>query len=274
MGVLNEILGAVFDALFAPFRSLGPWPGMIFISLVTGILMLLIFKKTSDQEGIKRAKNQIKARLLEIRLFKNDTSGAFRAQGAMLGANFRYMGHALRPMLVMFIPVLFILAQLNLRYGAASLQPGEQALVKVILAEGRGVEESAASLQAPAGLAVETPPVRIEEEGEVDGRIRAGSPGLHRLTFTVGGETVEKLVAVGQVMPAKISPLRSRGFFDLVLYPGEKPLPKGSPVSKIKIDFPSQNLPLFGGSVNWLIAFFVLSLVFGFGLKGVFKVEI
>ena len=48
MGVLNEILGAVFDALFAPFRSLGPWPGMIFISLVTGILMLLIFKKTSD----------------------------------------------------------------------------------------------------------------------------------------------------------------------------------------------------------------------------------
>ena len=61
MGVLNVILEAVFDVLFAPFRSLGPWPGMIFISLATGILMLLIFKKTSNQEGIKRAKNQIKA---------------------------------------------------------------------------------------------------------------------------------------------------------------------------------------------------------------------
>ena len=274
MGVLNSILGTIFDGFFAPFRALGPWPGMIVVSLVTGVVMLLIFKKTSNQDAIKRAKNQIKARLLEIRLFKNDTGGSFRSQGAILGANFRYMGHALRPMLVMFIPVLLILAQLNLRYGAASLRPGEQALVKMTLTEGAGAEETAASLQSSDGVTVETPPLRIEEEGEVDWRIRAEAPGLHLLTFNVGGTAVEKSISVGQNAPAKVSILRARKFLDLFLYPGEKPLPKNSPVAKIEVDFPSQNLPLFGGSVNWLVAFFVLSLVFGFSLKGVFKVEI
>jgi len=274
MGVLNSAFGAIFDVVFAPFRSLGPWPGMIFISLATGVVMLLIFKKTSNQEAIKRAKNQIKARLLEIRLFKSDTAGTFRSQGAMLGANARYFAHAVRPMLVMFIPVLLILSQLNLRYGAASLRPGEQALVKVKLAEGVGALATAATLRAPDGLAVETPPLRIDEEGEIDWRIRADAPGLHRLALDIGGATVEKLVAVEQGMPAKISPLRARKFFDLLLYPGEKPLPKSAPVTSIKVDLPPQRLPLFGGGVNWLVAFFVLSLVFGFALKGVFKVEI
>ncbi len=274
MGVLNSILGAIFDGFFAPFRAFGPWPGMIVISLVTGIVMLLIFKKTSNQDAIRRAKNQIKARLLEIRLFKNDTGASFRSQGAILGANFRYMGHALRPMLVMFIPVLLILAQLNLRYGAASLRPGEQALVKMTLSEKAGAEGTTASLQSSDGLVVETPPLRIEEEGEVDWRIRAEAPGLHRLTFNVGGTAVEKSVSVGQNAPAKVAALRARKFMDLFLYPGEKPLPKNSPVVKIEIGFPAQRLPLLGGTVHWLVAFFVLSMVFGFGLKGVFKVEI
>jgi hypothetical protein len=274
MGVLNSIVGAISDVFFAPFRSLGPWPGMIVISLITGVGMLLIFKKTSNQEAIKRAKNQIKARLLEIRLFKNDTGGSFRSMGAILGANFRYMGHALRPMLVMLIPVMLILAQLNLRYGAESLAKGGQALVKMKLTEGTSAEATAISLKAPAGVTVETPPLRIEEEGEVDWRIRGDAAGLHRLTFDVGGTPIEKSVSVNQSSPAKVATIRSGKFWDLFLTPGEKPLPKNSMVESIEVVYPSYRLPLFGGGINWLVAFFVLSMIFGFGLKGVFKVEI
>jgi len=274
MGFLNAILGAVFDAFFAPFASLGPWPGMIAISAVTGILMLLIFKKTSNQEGIKKAKNLIKARLLEIRLYQNDTGRSFKALGAILGANFRYMAYALKPMLVMIVPVLLVLAQINLRYGAASLPPGGQAVVKLILASGTGALETPISLEAESGLTVETPPLRIAEEGEVDWRIRADAPGRRLLIFDIGGTTVEKIVSVGQSQPAKVPTLRSRTFLDLVLYPGEKPLPKNGPAASIAVIHPPQRLPLFGGGVHWLVAYFVLSLAAGFALKGVFKVEI
>ncbi len=274
MGILNSVLGAVFDGLFAPFRSLGPWPGMIMISALTGILMLLIFKKTSNQEGIKRSKNLIKARLLEIRLYKNDTGRSFKALGSILGANFRYMGCALKPMLIMFLPVLFILSQLNLRYGAASLPPGGRAVVKLILAPGTGAMETPISLEAESGLTIETPPVRIEDEGEVDWRIRGDAAGRHRLTFDIGGTKIEKIVSVGEAQPAKVPTLRSRNILDLVLYPGDKPLPKKAPAVSIAVIHPPQRLPLFRGGVHWLVAFFVLSLAAGFALKGVFKVEI
>jgi len=274
MGVVNSILGAVFDVLFAPFGRLGPWPGLIAISALTGIVMLLIFKATSNQDGIKRAKNLIKARLLEIRLYKNDTGRSFKALGAILAANFRYMGYALKPMLVMIVPVLLILAQLNLRYGSESLRPGGQALVKLTLAQGTGAVETPIALKAPAGLTIETPPVRIEEEGEVDWRVRADAPGRYLLSFDINGTAVEKSVSAGEAQPSKVSPLRSRTFLDLVLYPGEKPLPKNVPAASIAVIYQPQRLPLFGGTVHWLVAFLVLSIVAGFALRGVFKVEI
>jgi len=274
MGFVNSVFGAIADAFFAPFRPFGPWAGMIAVSLAVGILMLAIFKKTSNQAGIKRAKNAIKAHLLEIRLYKSDLGQSFRSQGAILGANFRYMGHALRPMLVMFIPVLFILAQINLRYGADALPVGGRALVKMTMTEGTSVLGTPITLSAPAGIVVETPPLRIEDEREVSWRIRGAAAGVHRLTFDVGGTTVEKIAVVAQAAPSKIPALRSRKFFDLVLTPGEDPLPKNLPVKTIAIVYPAARLAVFGLRVHWLVAFFVFSILFGFALKGVFKVEI
>jgi hypothetical protein len=274
MGIFNSVLGAIFDLFFAPFRPLGPWAGMIAVSLAVGILMLVIFKKTSNQAGIKRSKNKIKAHLLEIRLYKNDLGQSFRSQGAILGANLRYMGHALRPMLVMIGPVLLILAQINLRYGSASLSKGGQALVKITLTEGTSAVGTPVTLIAPDGIVIETPPLRIEEAREVDWRIRGEAPGLHRLAFDIAGMIVAKNVSVEQAAPAKVAALRSRKILDLILSPGENPLPKNSPVASIEIIYPSQRLALFGLRVHWLVAFFVLSIFFGFALKGVFKVEI
>jgi uncharacterized membrane protein (DUF106 family) len=274
MGVVNSVFGAIADAFFAPFRPFGPWAGMIAVSLAVGVLMLAIFKKTSNQSEIKRVKNIIKAHLLEIRLYKSDLGQSFRSQGAILGANFRYMGHALRPMLVMFIPVLFILAQINLRYGADALSLEGQALVKMTLIEGTSALGTPITLAAPAGIVVETPPLRIEDEREVSWRIRGAAAGVHRLTFEVGGTTVEKFAVVALPAPSKIPSLRSRKFFDLVLSPGEDPLPKNLPVETIEIVYPAARLAVFGLHVHWLVAFFVLSILFGFALKGVFKVEI
>jgi hypothetical protein len=44
MGLVNAVLGKIFDVLFFPFQSLNPWAGMVFISLLTGLLMLAIYR--------------------------------------------------------------------------------------------------------------------------------------------------------------------------------------------------------------------------------------
>lgn len=275
MGVVNLVAAKIVDILVLPFRGLSPWFAMIFVSLATAFLMLWIFKLTSNQERIKKAKNAIKAHLLELRLFKDDMRISLRAQGKILKANLTYVTANLKPMLVMIVPIILVLAQLNLWFGAAALKPGEQALVKVGLDKAKDPLAIEIGLEPSAGIAVETPGVRVPDEHEIAWRIRALADGPATLTFTVAGRTIVKPVAVGGRALAKVSPLTvDRSVFRQLLYPGEKPLPGDAPLRSIEILYQAKNLSFFGLSVNWLIAYFILSIIFGFAFKGIFKVEI
>jgi uncharacterized membrane protein (DUF106 family) len=275
MWVFNSVLDKFFDIMFLPFRNMSPWVGMLLISLLTSFLMLFIFRRTSNQAGIKKAKSLIKAHLLELRLFPDDMRVQFRAQGRILLANFKYIGHNSKPMLVMIVPVLLILIQLNLWFGARSLKPGESAILKVKLSGDRFPSEVAVNVEPPPQIVIETPPLRIEDEAEIDWRVKAKETGLGRLTLVVGGETIVKDVAVGAKPLTRISTIRvGRSVLDQVFNPGERPLPSGSLVRSVELKYPAARMGLFGWRLHWLVVYFVLSIIFGFAFKGVFKVEI
>lgn len=275
MDIVNGFLNGLFNVLFWPFRSMSPWLGMVFISLLTSFLMLFIFRHTSNQAGIRREKNRIKAHLLELRLFKDNMGVQIKAQGRILLANLRYIGHNSKPMLVMIIPVMLILIQLEQRYGSSPLVPGDAALVKVKLAKGYIPTEVAAELESTPGVVIETPPLRIDDEGEIDWRIRAGAPGPGRLTLSLGGEKFAKTVVVGGRPTTPLSVLRTgRGLIEKILYPGEPSLPSKGAVKAIEVRYPSALMSFFGIRLHWLIVYFILSIAFGFAFKGVFKVEI
>ena len=275
MAVINGFLNGLFNVLLWPFRGMSPWIGMIVVALLTSFLMLFIFRYTSNQAGIKREKNKIKAHLLELRLFKDNMSVQFKAQGRILLANLKYIGHNSRPMLVMLIPVLLVLIQLELRFGSNGLKPGDPALVKVRLAKGYLPTEVAASLESTSEVEIETPPLRIEDEGEIDWRVRAKVPGQGRMTLVIGGERIAKSVTVGRRPLSGISALRTgRGIIDEALNPGEPPLPSHSAVKVIEVQYPAARMNLLGLRLHWLVVYFVLSIAFGFAFKGVFKVEI
>ncbi len=275
MGPVNTVLGKFFDLLFLPFRTLHPWAGMVFISLLTGLLMLLIYRVTSDQAGIRRVKDKIKAHLLELRLYKDNMGVTMKAQGRILRANLRYIVLNFKPLLVMIVPLVLILAQINLWFGAEPLQAGRSAILRVELAPGTRLLDLDLALAAPDQVAVETPPLRIEELREVDWRIRPESAGVFDLTVRAGEHSVNKTVVVGGPPLQKVSTQKvGRRFLDALLYPGEKPLPRASPVRSIEIAYPAQRLRFLGVRLHWLIAYFGLSIIFGFALKRPFKVEI
>ena len=276
MWTFNSIFGKIFDLFFLPFRGLSsPWWGMLVVSALTGLLMLFIFKLTSNQSGIRRAKDRIKAHLLEMRLYNDSLRSQFKAQGGILKANFKYMSHSLKPMLVMFVPVILILIQLNFWFAYASLAPGQAALLKVTVKESINLLETDIRLQPAPGLTIETPPLRIEEEGEVDWRISFTEAGVHTLDIVVGSEHFSKTVAVAERPLSRLSPRRvEKRFWEELFYPTEPPLDKSSAVSRIEVAYPTSGLPFLGWNMHWLIAFFILSVLFGFSLKGLFKVEI
>lgn len=271
----NLVFGKIFELIFFPFRNLSPWLGMILISFLTGLFMIFVFRYTSNQDGIRKTKNRIKAHLLELRLYKDSLNLTLKAQGQILLSNLKYISYSARPMLVMIVPILLILIQLNLWFGYQSLKPGQTALLKVKLKEGLNPLETNISLEPSSGVNVETSPLHIEEEREIDWRLRAKEKGVHTLNLKWNEQSFAKNISIGQDLLTKISALKvKKGILSEIFNPGEKPLARDLPVQSIEVTYPGQRMNFFGWRIHWLIVFFILSIIFGFSFKGLFKVEI
>jgi uncharacterized membrane protein (DUF106 family) len=275
MWTFNSIFGKIFDVIFLPFRNMNPWVGMVVVSLLTSFFMLFVFRYTSNQKGIKTVKNKIKAHLLEIRLFQDNLGQSLKAQGAILKQNVRYIGYSGKPMLVMIVPLILILVQLNFWFAYKPLMPEEPAILKVKLREGFVPTETQIELTPSSGVIIESPALRIDEEREIDWRLSTTREGIHELGITIGGKTVKKSINSRLRNLQKISPMKPyNNFLDQLFYPVEPPLSKSLPLESISITQPEYRFNLLGLRMHWIIVYFALSIIFGFGLKGFFGVEI
>src|SRR5580765_2564469 len=70
---------------------------VIVISVVIGLLMVIVFRYTSDQKAIHVAKEQLKAHLLAVRLFQDQLSAVLREYGRILRGTARYIRLAFGP---------------------------------------------------------------------------------------------------------------------------------------------------------------------------------
>ncbi len=77
---LNALAGKFADVLLAPIAVLPGWLSATLIAATTGLFMLVIFKYTSNQRAVQRVRNQIKANLLALSLFKESVLVSMRAQ--------------------------------------------------------------------------------------------------------------------------------------------------------------------------------------------------
>lgn len=275
MWVFNSLFGKLFDGLFFFFRSMSPWISMIIVSALTGMLMLAIFRLTSNQEGIKKTKNKIKAHILELRLFQDNLGISLRAQRKILTTNLKYLSHTAKPMLIMIVPLILVLIQLNFRFAYLPFQAGQQAMVKVILNPDVNPAETEVELTPlSTGIKVETPGLRIEEEREIDWRIRITGEGRQEIAIESGSHKVIKRLDAGGTSLRTLSPVKvGSGFFDQLFYPAEKPMSSTLPFKSVTVSYPERRMNLFGWKMHWIIAYFILSMIFGFGLKGVFRVD-
>jgi len=270
MATVNAAVTWLFDLILGPFGA-NPWAGLVLVSLITGATLLIVFRYTSNQRAIRATKDRILAHLLEVVLYRDHMRVVVRAQRRLLVDNLRYLGHALIPLMVMIVPVGFLLVQLDLRYGHRPLKIGEKAIISVKLASNTDLDQLA--LSAPRGIAVETQSLRMPAVNEVDWRIRAIEPGRHEVRVSVGGETLGKQVVVGRSW-GKVSAARvGAGIWRQFLRPGEPPVPANSSVEWIAVSYPVAQLPLLGRSVHWVWPWLVISMLFGYGLRGPLRVS-
>jgi len=180
-------------------------------------------------------------------------------------------------MLWILPPLVLVIAQLQFHYGYEGLRPGATTLLKVDLepdAVPAGVRPQA-SLDLPPGLRAETGEVWMPAESQLAWRLTAESEGDFELGVAVdGAAAVTKTVRVTD-RTVRLSPIRvDRGFLSQLIYPAEPPLPPGSLIRAIHIDYPDREVSVLGLGMHWMIPFFVLSIAFAFALRGWLKVTI
>ena len=272
MNIFNKIVTFVFDLLFYPFSGLSPIWGLIFVSVATGLFVLLIFKIASNQEGIRKVRNHIQAYLLEMRLYQYDAGLSVQAFRNVLKSNMKYLGFAFKPMLFLAIPVLLIMIQIDSRYEYRSLSVGDQAILDVRLSD--HIQSADIRIETPEGVRIETPPLCIHEENRIYWRIRAVSKGEGGLVFRYGEKTLRKHISVDS-RRKKLSPKRIKASSLMgLLYPAEPPLFEKDFLREIHLHYLHRSLTVFNIRVHWLVLFFVFSMITGFAFKTVFGVEI
>jgi hypothetical protein len=174
--------------------------------------------------------------------------------------------------------VLIIMAMLGLRYAHRPLRPDESVVVAVFVDDAAWTRDGSVGLSAGPGLEVASPALRIPGRREVNWRVRAREAGTHLLTVeTPRGEVTKRIEVRENPGPlVALAAARGRAFSGAFLeYPAEPPIPGGAGVREIRVvDWPERELRFLGLAVNWLVAFFVLSLVAGFAVKDAFGVEV
>jgi hypothetical protein len=270
---LNAAANALGEWVLAPIGVLPGWLSATAIAVVTGVLLLVVFKYTSNQRAIKRVRDDINANLLALKLFKDSAGVAVVAQQRLLQGAARLFVLALIPIAVMAVPVALLLGQMSLWYQQRPLRVGEEAVVTLTL--NGDADDPFPKVSLTPADAVETAigPVRAFSKREVCWTIVGQERGYHRLEFQVGDQTVAKELAVGDGF-MRVSRWRPPWIWSQTLeHPWEAPFTPESPVRSIEISYPPR--PSWTSGTNyWMIFWFAVSFAAGLCFRRVLRVNV
>ncbi len=270
---VNVLINTLAKVLLAPIAVLPGWLSNTIISAVIGVALLTIFKYTSNQRAIGRVRDDIKAHMLALKLFKDSIAVTLQAQGRVFRGALLLLIHSVRPMLVMIVPVSLLLAQMGLWYQSRPLLPGEETVVTMKLDGNVETPWPTVSIEPTSATEVTIGPVRVFSKREMCWEIRACENGYHRIIFRVDKEQLGKELAIGDGFMRVSAKRPAWHWSDILLHPLEKPFGPDSVVQSISISYPDRSSRT-SGTDWWLIYFFVASLVFALIFKPFLKVRI
>jgi len=245
---------------------------LLLLSIVTGLVMIVLFGYLSDQKAVRVAKDQLRAQLLAVRLFQDQPQVVVRAYGRILTGTGRYLRVSFKPLAVIILPMIALLVYGDRYLGSLPFQTNQPILLKARLDKPESLDNI--SLRLPAGLAESAPAVHIADDNEVDWRLVASAEGNYTVNVLAEGQEIGKQVVVSNNL-AHLSECRLRGhLWQRLLDCAEPALPANTSVRLLAVNYPARDIDLGPWTTNWLVVFFVVSLAAALLFKFILGIEI
>jgi uncharacterized membrane protein (DUF106 family) len=278
LGILSQLVQTPAHA--AAWAAIGfswlmsPLSIVIILSVVVGLLMIVLFGYTSDQKAIGIAKDQLKAHLLAVRLYRDQLHVVMGSYGKVLRGTGRYLKLAFKPLLYVIIPITLLIVQLDRYLGLTAIQTNTPFLLTAHVNKPEALD--GISIDLPPEIMASAPPVHVAADNEVVWRLVASQQGAYEIKISAGGQSAVKTLRVSSEL-VRVSPERLRDhFWERFFSSGESALPDNSVVESIVVDYPERNIPLgiAGYEMNWIWLFFILSMIAGFIFKELLGIEV
>ena len=279
--IIFSLLNQLVDLLVSPFHGLDPVPQLVLLSLLATVLLLLVFKKLSNQETIKLHKNKIFGNFLEIAIYRDQFRRSVICQSNVLKHNLLYLKAVGMPLLLMMAPMSLLCLQLEYRLGYQALKPGTSFIIEAQIAGAPTDTQTnrldAVTIDTSATIALESPALRIPSTGQVFWQARviaAGSPNFIDISLAGKAPGIRKELAVNR-LTSRLTPETTtmRSLRD-ILVSGEDPTPPAAGINLVRVSYLPAEYQFFQWSFSPIVYFFILTLLFGLLLKPFMKVTI
>lgn len=278
---INYFFTRVFDIILYPFGFLPEFVGIFFLSALMALVVLVIYKRISSADAVKNTKDQIKASILAIRIYKDFWK-------VIVASFFKSLFYTLKYFILNFGPVLVILpilfpafVQMDVRYGVRPFNVGEKIAVKASLTRDPNTVD--ARLQEDPHFKVTMNPVVInafedlEERKhpirQVNWKVEAVKEGTADFKIDVAGKTYTKSVVIGPSRAALSNKKLLASSWAHFFYPVEKLLEKNEDVEYLYIRYPGRNVSIFGFEIHWIVLNLILVVVLALAFRKRFGVE-
>jgi hypothetical protein len=277
---INTTITRIFDVLLTPFKFLGDFWELLFLSILLSLIVLLVFKWVSSPKKIKEAKNQIKSSILAIRLYKDFWKVITLSFIKSLFYTLKYFLLNFGPVLILLPFLLPFFVQMDVRYGMRPFEVGE-----IFSLEARfdtNVYDLDIALLDNDHFKPVMKPVFInaykDEDRtipiqEVDWKLKALRKGQTDIRIRVGDQIITKSLVIGKYHGALSNKKFRRSGWSHFLYPVEAVFRKSDHVEAVIMQYPHKSVSVLGLRTHWLLIHLVLVLVIVLGLRKRFGVE-
>ena len=243
----------LLDPIFGPLLNLPSLWAIILLSFLISLVITLITKFATNQDLMKRLKEEMKELQKEAKELRSDPTKAMQVQKQVMQTNMKYMSQSFRSMFYTIIPIIIIFSWMSANLAYDPILPGQDFTTTVVFEKGAaGVVE----LSVPNGITINGDGIKEVKDSEVKWVLNGGE-GEYLLEYILDDERYSKEVLITKENKYS-TPVKTV---------------KGDVIKSISIgNNPKKLLNLFGWKIGWLGSYIIFSIIFSILVRKVIKV--